>query len=82
MQESEVEEQAGTIKFEVEWISQCNLPFSEMRMLSNSLNENKPVTISRDGQELPADVGERVCEMFNELGFTENRSKRAKRSES
>ena len=66
----------------MEWISQSNLPFSDTRMILNSLNENKPVTVSRDGQELPADVGERMCEMFGDLCHTERRSKRARKSES
>jgi len=40
---------------EHEWICVCDLPFHESKHLHNPLNEN--LKISRDGQEIPEDIG-------------------------
>ena len=34
--------------------------------MTNPLNENKPIKISRDGQELPLPLGLKICRMFDE----------------
>jgi len=34
--------------------------------MSNPLNENKSVKVSRDGQELPNDVGRQICQMVDQ----------------
>jgi len=41
------------------------LSFERTAHLRNPLNENKPVKISRDGQELPPDVGVALCAMLD-----------------
>ena len=52
--------------FNVDWIRRYDLPFKETEHLTNPLNENKPVKISRDGQELPLALGLQLCRMFDE----------------
>merc|ERR1719476_359197 len=52
--------------FDVRWLRLDDLDFSEVSFICNPWNENKSVKISRDGQELPNDVGRRVCEMIDE----------------
>uniref|UniRef100_A0A6B2LFH3 YTH domain-containing protein n=1 Tax=Arcella intermedia TaxID=1963864 RepID=A0A6B2LFH3_9EUKA len=47
--------------FSIEWISIKHLAFTETEHLHNPLNENKPVKISRDGQEIPEDIGYQLC---------------------
>lgn len=42
------------------------MPFSETEFLKNPLNEDKPVKISRDGQELPPDIGQELIRLFEE----------------
>eukprot|EP00928_Gymnodinium_smaydae_P008323 TRINITY_DN13035_c0_g1_i2.p1 TRINITY_DN13035_c0_g1~~TRINITY_DN13035_c0_g1_i2.p1 ORF type:complete len:434 (-),score=85.49 TRINITY_DN13035_c0_g1_i2:121-1422(-) len=51
--------------FDVRWLRLENLDFSEVNDILNPWNENKSVKVSRDGQELPSDVGRRVCEMVD-----------------
>jgi len=51
--------------FDVRWLRLDDLDFNEVAGISNPLNENKSVKVSRDGQELPFDVGRRVCEMVD-----------------
>jgi hypothetical protein len=50
--------------FGVQWEALYDLPFSQTSRLSNPLNEGKPVKISRDGQELPHDVGVALVNML------------------
>eukprot|EP00479_Gromia_sphaerica_P006531 TRINITY_DN1885_c0_g1_i1.p1 TRINITY_DN1885_c0_g1~~TRINITY_DN1885_c0_g1_i1.p1 ORF type:complete len:220 (-),score=15.54 TRINITY_DN1885_c0_g1_i1:344-1003(-) len=52
--------------FSVQWTLICNLPFNETLHLHNRWNEDKPVKISRDGQELPPDVGEDLLKLFQD----------------
>jgi len=61
--------------FKVEWITLYDLPFSETLHIRNPLNNNKPVKISRDGQELSHEIGEQLCTLFDE-GATIERNKR------
>jgi hypothetical protein len=51
--------------FQVEWIAIHELPFSETLHLHNSWNDNKPVKISRDGQELPPEIGQALCDLIS-----------------
>ena len=41
-----------------------DLPFGATEHLANPLNEGKPDKIGRDGQELPADVGEALVKLM------------------
>ncbi len=52
--------------FDIEWIRRYDLPFQETEGLYNPLNENKPIKISRDGQELPLALGLKLTRMFDE----------------
>lgn len=52
--------------FNVDWVRRYDLPFRETESMTNPLNENKPIKISRDGQELPLALGLKVCRMFDE----------------
>ncbi|KAK9803168.1 hypothetical protein WJX72_007607 [[Myrmecia] bisecta] len=51
--------------FRVEWQRVFDLGFHKTQHLSNPLNEGKPIKISRDGQELPADIGEELLALFD-----------------
>ena len=52
--------------FDIEWIRRYDLPFQETEGLYNPLNENKPVKISRDGQDLPMDLGITLVQRMEE----------------
>ena len=54
------------LNFNIEWQRRYELPFQETESLRNPLNEDKPVKISRDGQELPPDIGEALVQLFEE----------------
>lgn len=47
--------------FRVSWINTRILPFDHLNGITNSLNDNLPVRISRDGQELDKEAGEKLC---------------------
>eukprot|EP01117_Protostelium_nocturnum_P006235 TRINITY_DN2250_c0_g1_i1.p2 TRINITY_DN2250_c0_g1~~TRINITY_DN2250_c0_g1_i1.p2 ORF type:complete len:229 (+),score=64.53 TRINITY_DN2250_c0_g1_i1:12-698(+) len=51
--------------FDLKWLKIQDLPFSETVHLSNPLNENKMVKISRDGQELPSQLGDELMKLFH-----------------
>jgi hypothetical protein len=40
---------------------------SKFEKVTNPLNEDKPLKICRDGQEVPKDIGRRVCLAFDAL---------------
>ena len=52
--------------FEVKWIEKANLSFDKVPDLLNPINHNLPVKISRDGQELPYEIGAKLCKMYLE----------------
>ena len=52
--------------FGLEWRRLYDLPYPETDFLRNPLNEDKPVKISRDGQELPPDIGQELVRLFEE----------------
>mmetsp|Transcript_27417 Transcript_27417/g.42657 ORF Transcript_27417/g.42657 Transcript_27417/m.42657 type:complete len:570 (+) Transcript_27417:119-1828(+) len=49
--------------FDVRWLRLRDLEFADVAHIQNPLNDNQSVKISRDGQELPNEVGARLCEM-------------------
>jgi len=51
--------------FHVRWDVRLDLHFSTTANIINPLNDNLPVTRSRDCQELPPDVGRRLCQLFD-----------------
>ncbi|XP_070563579.1 YTH domain-containing protein 1-like isoform X3 [Ptychodera flava] len=50
--------------FSVDWITRQELPFIRTSQLYNPWNENKPVKIGRDGQEIEPKAGYALCQMF------------------
>lgn len=52
----------GVLK--VEWLCTKELPFHETQDLYNSFNDNKPVKVARDGQQIESDVGKKLCKLF------------------
>lgn len=52
---------ALSANFKVHWIKAANLPFGSTDHIPNPLNENLPLRKSRDGQELPREIGETLC---------------------
>eukprot|EP00971_Amphidinium_carterae_P129938 2574019-Amphidinium_carterae.1 len=51
--------------FDIRWLRLEDVSFSKVTNICNPWNEDKSVKISRDGQELPNDVGRMLCELFD-----------------
>jgi hypothetical protein len=51
--------------FYLEWICQRELNFHKTQGMTNPLNENMPLKISRDGQELEPSVAYKLCQLLN-----------------
>lgn len=60
--------------FGLQWEAVTDVAFSHATVarLTNPLNENKPVKISRDGQELPAHAGNVLVALFEEAAAALN----------
>lgn len=54
----------GVIK--LDWLCTKSLSFDETNHLRNSYNENKPVKIARDGQQIESRIGKSLCRLFPE----------------
>ncbi|KAH9288169.1 hypothetical protein KI387_032286 [Taxus chinensis] len=50
--------------FSLKWLKLCELSFHKTRHLRNPYNENLPVKISRDCQELEASIGEQLASLL------------------
>lgn len=50
--------------FKVEWLCTKELPFQATHDLLNPFNDNKPVKIARDGQQLEPRIGRKLCKLF------------------
>ncbi|XP_048758647.2 YTH domain-containing protein 1-like isoform X2 [Ostrea edulis] len=50
--------------FKLDWINRKDLAFTKTQHLHNAWNDNKPVKIGRDGQEVEPRCGEALCKMF------------------
>lgn len=50
--------------FYVDWICRNELSFNLTTHLYNPFNEDKPVKIARDGQEIDPRIGEELCRLF------------------
>lgn len=51
--------------FKVDWINQLDLSFKNVQHLHNPWNENKPIKVGRDGQEIEPSAAEELCRAFN-----------------
>ena len=51
--------------FKACWLNTQVVPFEKVGEITNSLNGNLPVKISRDGQELAIDAGEKLCKVLD-----------------
>uniref|UniRef100_A0A182SSA3 YTH domain-containing protein n=1 Tax=Anopheles maculatus TaxID=74869 RepID=A0A182SSA3_9DIPT len=54
----------GVIK--IDWVCKKELPFTSTSHLYNAWNDDKPVKIGRDGQEIEPKVAEELCRLFTE----------------
>lgn len=50
--------------FKLDWIGRRELAFTKTNHLHNPWNDNKPVKIGRDGQEIDPRCGEALCKLF------------------
>ncbi|XP_076463186.1 YTH domain-containing protein 1-like isoform X2 [Babylonia areolata] len=50
--------------FKLDWIGRRELAFTKTNHLHNPWNNNKPVKIGRDGQEIDPRCGEALCKLF------------------
>lgn len=56
-------ESAGA--FRVRWLVICNVRFGKIGHLRNGLNENLPVLIGKDGQEVEEGCGRELCDCLD-----------------
>lgn len=52
--------------FRIRWITICDISFHRVAHLTNRLNEDQPVLIGRDGQEIDTDCGAALCKLIDE----------------
>ncbi|ESO12741.1 hypothetical protein HELRODRAFT_62837, partial [Helobdella robusta] len=57
-------------QFSVKWLYVKDVPNSQLRHIKLENNENKPVTNSRDTQEVPADKGKQVLYIIHQYRHT------------
>ncbi|UXI17896.1 synaptojanin-1 [Sarcoptes scabiei] len=50
--------------FFIDWVCRNELSFNRTSHLYNGFNDDKPVKIARDGQEIEPKVGEELCRLF------------------
>ena len=56
--------------FQVKWIYVKDVPNSILRTIKLENNDNKPVTNSRDTQEIPFEKGKQVLKIFHSFNYT------------
>lgn len=52
--------------FKVYWLNKQVVSFEKFDDITNELNDNLPVKISRDGQELSTEAGTKICQVLDE----------------
>ena len=52
--------------FYIRWITISDVGFYHLAPLLNRLNEDQPVFIGRDGQEIDAETGAKLCSIVDE----------------
>ncbi|GFE53251.1 YT521-B-like family protein, putative [Babesia ovis] len=63
-------------QFDILWVRVVDLPFTQCSNLKNSLNDNKPVKVSRDGQQIDSRTGQELCKLFEEQFLRNHKTKR------
>ncbi|KAK9856085.1 hypothetical protein WJX84_005291 [Apatococcus fuscideae] len=58
--------------FEVEWQRRYDLVMRSCDHLINPWNENKPVRIARDGQEMPASIGKQLVDAIEQAAVADH----------
>lgn len=53
--------------FRVRWLSQSEIGFWHVGHLKNPLNEGKPVHVAKDGQEIPAGIGQKMMIILKDV---------------
>ncbi|KAK1933173.1 hypothetical protein X943_002509 [Babesia divergens] len=51
-------------QFDIHWVRVVELPFTDCAKINNSCNDNLPVKVGRDGQEIDKDAGKMLCMLF------------------
>jgi hypothetical protein len=57
------DEKKGT-SFDLDWLCTTSLPFFRLKYLKNTLNENKPVKIARDGTEVDSGTAREILKLW------------------
>ncbi|KAF8473338.1 YTH domain-containing protein [Kalaharituber pfeilii] len=52
--------------FYIRWITICDISFYHLSSLLNRLNEDQPVFVGRDGQEIDPETGAQLCNIVDE----------------
>lgn len=50
--------------FNIDWLCTCELSFNDVRDLHNPMNQNKPIKVARDGQQVDPVVARELCMLF------------------
>lgn len=58
--------------FYIRWITVCELSFYHLADLRNNLNEDQPVFVGRDGQEIDPIIGAALCHRIDEKAANYN----------
>lgn len=53
--------------FNIQWLTECEMPFNFVKNLTNPLNNYEPVVKSRDTQEIPKEIGIQICHLCYEI---------------
>lgn len=65
-----------TEPFRIKWITKGETPYWKVGNLKNPLNEHNPVFVGRDGQEIPEEVGDELCDVIDENAAPRNYERR------
>merc|ERR1719159_538629 len=58
--------------FDLQWLKLVDIEYTECNHLLNPYNENQPVGLCRDGQELPHDIGSALCGLMDKAVFDDD----------
>jgi hypothetical protein len=58
--------------FRIEWLSTTEIEFGHVRHLRNSLNNDLPVLVGKDGQEIEEECGRKLLEQMERVARSRN----------